>query len=105
MCYQIIPCTTSVHKSERAIIFLLLLSINLIAVFYTFAAFIVLDNLFSSSFTIALSYYRMDSGGIGLTTSESASDRAAARVNAYTQQRENRLASLGSKSDEDFKKV
>ncbi|XP_040193651.1 protein phosphatase 1 regulatory subunit 12B-like isoform X2 [Rana temporaria] len=48
---------------------------------------------------------RMDSGGLGLTTSESASDRAAARVNAYTQQRENRLASLGSKSDEDFKKL
>lgn len=52
---------------------------------------------------------RMDSGGLGLTTSESASDRAAARVNAYTQQRENRLASLSSKPDEesrkDFKKL
>lgn len=51
----------------------------------------------------------MDSGGLGLTTSESASDRAAARVNAYTQQRENRLASLSSKPDEesrkDFKKL
>lgn len=48
---------------------------------------------------------RMDSGGLGLPSSESVSDRAAARVNAYIQQRENRLASLNSKQDEDFKKL
>nr|DBA33851.1 TPA: hypothetical protein GDO54_001476 [Pyxicephalus adspersus] len=46
----------------------------------------------------------MDSGGLGLTSSESASDRAAARQSAYTQQRENRLGLLSGKSDEDSQK-
>lgn len=52
---------------------------------------------------------RSDSSGLGLTTSESASDRAAARSNAYTEQRAIRLALLNSKTDDesrkDFKKL
>lgn len=51
----------------------------------------------------------MDSSGLGPTALESASDRAAARVSALTQQRENRLATLGNRSDDEsrqyFKKV
>ncbi|KAM4797456.1 protein phosphatase 1 regulatory subunit 12B-like [Rhinophrynus dorsalis] len=51
---------------------------------------------------------RLDSGGSSLSSTDSASDRAAARVSAYSR-RENRLASLGSKTEEetekDFKKL
>ncbi|XP_075470056.1 protein phosphatase 1 regulatory subunit 12B isoform X1 [Ascaphus truei] len=51
---------------------------------------------------------RLDSGGSSLSSTDSTSDRAAVRVSAYTR-RENRLASLGSKTEEeaekDFKKL
>ncbi|XP_053560721.1 protein phosphatase 1 regulatory subunit 12B isoform X2 [Bombina bombina] len=51
---------------------------------------------------------RLDSGSSSLSSTDSVSDRAAARVSAYTR-RENRLASLGSKTEEesekDFKKL
>ncbi|KAM4700624.1 protein phosphatase 1 regulatory subunit 12B isoform 2-T4 [Discoglossus pictus] len=52
---------------------------------------------------------RLDSGGSSLSSADSASDRAAARVSAYSR-RENRLASLGNKTEEeagekDFKKL
>ncbi|XP_063300495.1 protein phosphatase 1 regulatory subunit 12B isoform X2 [Pelobates fuscus] len=51
---------------------------------------------------------RLDSGGSNLSSTEPSSDRAAARASAYYR-RENRLASLGSKTEDekekDFKKL
>ncbi|XP_075051712.1 protein phosphatase 1 regulatory subunit 12B-like [Mixophyes fleayi] len=51
---------------------------------------------------------RLDSGGSSLVSTDSSSDRAATRVSAYSR-RENRLASFGSKNEEenpkDFKKL
>uniref|UniRef100_A0A8C5M640 cGMP-dependent protein kinase interacting domain-containing protein n=1 Tax=Leptobrachium leishanense TaxID=445787 RepID=A0A8C5M640_9ANUR len=51
---------------------------------------------------------RLDSGGSSLSSTEPSSDRAAARASAYSR-RENRLASLGSKhedeNEKDFKKL
>ncbi|KAM9320211.1 protein phosphatase 1 regulatory subunit 12B-like [Gastrophryne carolinensis] len=51
---------------------------------------------------------RLDSGGSSLASTDTSSDRAAARASAYAR-RENRLASLSSKPEEesqkDFKKL
>ncbi|KAM8975079.1 protein phosphatase 1 regulatory subunit 12B isoform 2-T2 [Pelodytes ibericus] len=51
---------------------------------------------------------RLDSGGSSLSSTEPSTDRASARVSAYSR-RENRLASLGSKTEDekekDFKKL